>query len=121
MQKIILVVEDTKDTRHFMKFLLEMNGYFVIEAVDGMEAIEIVKNQTPDLILMDISMPEMDGLTATRVIRQSQDKNKMPIIAVTACDKSFYEQAIDAGCNDLICKPVDFDALESFLNQYFPN
>ncbi len=118
MKKKILVVEDTEDTRQFMKFLLEINGYFVLEAVNGKEAVEMVNKQSPDLILMDISMPEMDGLTATRIIRKIQDKNKLPIVAVTAHGQSLYKKAIEAGCNDLICKPIDFDSLQPSIEQY---
>jgi CheY-like chemotaxis protein len=73
--------------------------------------------QRPDLILMDISMPVMDGLTATKAIRKFESSN-VPIIAITAHGKSFYEQAIKAGCNDLIPKPVDFDMLKPVIEQY---
>lgn len=119
MPKKVLIVEDYDDTREFMKFLLETYGYQVIEATDGIEAIDRVKQQHPDLVLMDISLPTVDGLTATRTIRAlDADSRKMPIIAVTAFGKYHYQKAIDAGCNDLIDKPVDFDVLEPILHQY---
>ena len=118
MQKIILVVEDYEDARSCMKFLIESYGYQVIEAADGLEAIESFKHFFPDLVLMDISMPIMDGLTATKAIRKFEVTAKTPIIAVTAHGKQFYNRAIEAGCNDLIDKPVDFDCLEPFLNLY---
>lgn len=118
MQKTILVVEDYKDARCCMKYLIESYGYRVIEAADGVEAVESFKHYFPDLVLMDISMPNMDGLTATRTIRGFEGTVKIPIIAVTAHGKQFYEQAIKAGCNDLIDKPVNFETLEPFLNQY---
>ena len=119
MPKKVLVVEDYEDTREFMKFLLETYGYQVIEAADGIEAIDRVKRQHPDLVLMDISLPTVDGLTATRVIRGfDADSRKLPIIAVTAFGKYHYQKAIDAGCNDLIDKPIDFDVLEPILHQY---
>lgn len=116
--KKVLIVEDYEDTRDFMKFLLESYGYQVIEAADGIEAIDRVKQQHPDLVLMDISLPVVDGLTATRVIRESNATEEVPIIAVTAFGKSYYKKAMEAGCNDLIDKPVDFDVLEPILNQY---
>lgn len=118
MAKKVLIVEDYADTREFMKFLLESYGYQVIEAADGIEAVDCAERQSPDLILMDISLPLVDGLTATRAIRKGSDKTQMPIIAVTAFGKNYYNKAIEAGCNDLIDKPVDFDILEPILNYY---
>lgn len=118
MLKKVLIVEDYEDTREFMKFLLESYGYQVIEAADGIEAVDRAKQQCPDLILMDISLPVVDGLTATRTIRQSRNQEQMPIIAVTAFGKNYYDKAIEAGCNDLIDKPVDFDVLEPILSHY---
>jgi CheY-like chemotaxis protein len=118
MKRKILIVEDYEDSRLFMKFLVESYGYQVIEAADGLEAIESLKSRFPDLILMDMAMPVMDGITATRAIRKFKQGAEIPIIAVTAHGKQFYEKAIEAGCNDLITKPVDFDSLESILNQY---
>ena len=119
MTKKVLIVEDYEDTREFMKILLESYGYKVIEAADGIEAIDRVKQYHPDLILMDISLPVVDGLTATRAIREfDEEMKKVPIIAVTAFGKNYYKKAIEAGCNDLIDKPVDFDSLEPILRSY---
>jgi len=118
MTKKVLIVEDYEDTREFMKILLESYGYKVIEAADGIEAIDRVKQYHPDLILMDISLPVVDGLTATRAIREFDEASKVPIIAVTAFGKNYYKKAIEAGCNDLIDKPVDFDSLEPILRSY---
>ncbi len=118
MTKKVLIVEDYEDTRSFMKFLLEGYGYKVSEATDGREAVESVKQEFPDLILMDMSMPEMDGLTATKIIREFDGTAKLPIIAVTAHGESYYRKAIEAGCDDLINKPLDFGVLDSILHQY---
>lgn len=118
MSKTILIVEDYEDARQFMKFLVESYGYQVIEAGDGLEAIESFRNYFPDLVLMDISMPLMDGLTATKKIRELDGTAQIPIIAVTAHGKQFYQRAIESGCNAVIDKPVDFDSFEPFLNQY---
>ena len=116
--KTILVAEDTDDSRQILKFLLEMYGYVVLEAVNGSEAVKTAAELFPDLILMDISMPVMDGLEATKAIRKSNTLRKIPIIAVTAFGKQFYRQAMEAGCNDLISKPVDFDMLQPVIEQY---
>jgi two-component system, cell cycle response regulator DivK len=118
MKRKILIVEDYEDTREFMKFLLESFGYQVMEAEDGFQAIEAIRHHFPDLILMDIALPVMDGLTATKKIRKFKDGEGVPIIAVTAHGKQFYEKAIEAGCNDLIEKPIDFDEFESVIHQY---
>lgn len=118
MGKKVLVVEDYEDSREFLKFLLELYGCSVTEAANGFEAIEAVKHQLPDLILMDVSMPVMDGLTATRKIREFDDKSKLPIIAITAQGHSFYKKAMEAGCNDLIDKPLDFSVLQPLLKRY---
>lgn len=118
MHKTILVVEDYPDTRSFMKFILEDYGYEVIEAENGQAAVESVKSNAPDLILMDMSMPVMDGLTATKTIRKFDGMARLPIIAVTAYGKSYYRQAMEAGCDDLINKPLDPTVLKPILNQY---
>lgn len=117
MPKIILIVEDYEDSRHMMKFILESYGYLVLEAGDGAEACTAVKKLHPDLVLMDMSMPGMDGLTATKIIRK-EGMTDLPIIAVTAHGKIFYNKAIEAGCNDLINKPIDFSSFEGVLNKY---
>jgi CheY-like chemotaxis protein len=118
MAKTILIVEDLKETRDLMKFLLRDLGYEVIEAEDGWKAVESVKKQIPDLILMDMAMPSTDGLAATRIIRQFEETSKIPIIAFTASGEFIYEQAIKAGCNDLLHKPLDTEKLQSVLEHY---
>ena len=118
MKRKILIVEDYEDARLFMKYLLESYGYQVIEAADGLEAIESFKSQFPDLILMDIGMPGMDGLTATQTIRKIKQGADIPIIAVTIHGRHLYKQAIEAGFDDMLTKPVDFDSLESVLHEY---
>jgi CheY-like chemotaxis protein len=118
MHKTVLIVEDYDDTRSLMRFLLEDLHYEVEEASNGQEAVQKVKYNFPDLILMDMSMPVMDGLTATKIIRKFDGAARLPIIAVTAFGKSYYRQAIEAGCDDLINKPVDLTVLKSILDQY---
>ena len=118
MSKTVLIVEDYVDIRAMMKFLVEGFGYQVVEAADGQEAVEKVKKFRPDLILMDLSLPVMDGLTATQIIRKFDGLGKVPIIAVTAYGNSYYRRAMEAGCDDLINKPLDFNNLEPMLDQY---
>jgi two-component system cell cycle response regulator DivK len=118
MPKTILVVEDYDDTREMMRFMLEMKGYAVDEASNGWTAVEYVKEKCPDLILMDISMPDVDGITATSLIKQIEDRCEIPIIFVTAHANRYQEKALAAGGNEVITKPVDSVVLYSVISKY---
>jgi CheY-like chemotaxis protein len=118
MKSKVLVVEDYEDTREFMKFLLQDYGFDVFEATNGYEAVEAVEKLVPDLILMDISMPGMDGLTAAKKIREHKNTSKTPIIAITAYGEAARRKALEAGCNASLSKPIDFEDLEPVLSQY---
>jgi len=118
MVKKILIVEDNEDTLSFMKYLIESYGCQAIEASDGIEALDKFKKHQPDIILMDISLPTVSGLTAAKAIREVDATGKVPIIAVTAFGKTYREQAIEAGCDDLISKPFDFDVLHSLIEKH---
>jgi two-component system, cell cycle response regulator DivK len=114
----ILLVEDTEDNRFMMRRLLEMAGYQVIEATNGEEAVKFAEAESPELILMDLSLPVIDGLAATRLIRKLPCLEVTPIIAVSAHDTSdFQSEAIEAGCNSYITKPIDFNELEDLIAQ----
>jgi CheY-like chemotaxis protein len=117
----ILVVEDFEDNRFMMRRLLEMSGYRVVEAVNGEEAVTLACSELPELILMDLSLPQLDGLAATRRIRQHPELKEVPIVAVSAHDTAdFHADALAAGCNDYVTKPIDFDELEALLNRLLP-
>ena len=117
----VLVVEDFEDNRFMMRRLLEMSGYRVVEAINGEEAVEIAKRERPGLILMDLSLPLLDGLAATRRIRQHKELRDVPIVAVSAHDTADYHaDALAAGCNDYVTKPIDFDQLEALLGRLLP-
>lgn len=114
----ILLVEDTEDNRFMMRRLLEMAGYRVVEAMNGEEAVKRAKAEAPHLILMDLSLPVIDGLAATRLIRKLPEFEATPIIAVSAHDTSdFQSEAIKAGCNSYVTKPIDFNELEELIAQ----
>ena len=114
----VLLVEDTEDNRFMMRRLLEMTGYRVIEAMNGEEAVKLAQAESPNLILMDLSLPVIDGLAATRLIRKLPNFESTPIIAVSAHDTSdFQSEAILAGCNTYVTKPVDFNELEELIAQ----
>ena len=114
----VLLVEDTEDNRFMMRRLLEMTGFRVVEAMNGEEAVKLAQAESPQLILMDLSLPVIDGLAATRLIRKLPDCQLTPIIAVSAHDTSdFQSEAIQAGCNNYITKPIDFNELELLIAQ----
>ena len=112
----ILLVEDTEDNRFMMRRLLEMSGYGVVEATNGEEAVRLAQSERPALILMDLSLPVIDGLAATRAIRKLDGFRETPIVAVSAHDTSdFQSEALAAGCNSYITKPIDFSNLEMLI------
>lgn len=116
--KTVMVVEDFEDNRFMMRRLLEMSGYRVVEAINGQEAVEVALRERPDLILMDLSLPLLDGLAATRRIRQHAELKSVPIVAVSAHDTAdFHADALAAGCNEYVTKPIDFDHLETLLQR----
>jgi two-component system cell cycle response regulator DivK len=115
---LVLVVEDFEDNRFMMRRLLEMSGYRVVEAVNGNQAVEAASREQPDIILMDLSLPLLDGLAATRRIREQQGTRRVPIVAVSAHDSAdFHAEALAAGCNEYVTKPIDFDQLVNLLQR----
>ena len=117
-QPLVLVVEDFEDNRFMMRRLLEMSGYRVVEAVNGNQAVEAAASEQPDIILMDLSLPQLDGLAATRRIREQQGSRRVPIVAVSAHDSAdFHAEALAAGCNEYVTKPIDFDQLVNLLSR----
>jgi CheY-like chemotaxis protein len=106
----ILIAEDHPDSRDALRDLLEAFGYQVEVAVNGLEAVSAASECHPDLILMDIMMPELDGLGATRLLRAGRDTQGIPIIAVTAMEGA-QQQALDAGASDYVRKPIDIRLL----------
>ena len=115
----ILVVEDNKDNRELVVKVLKINGYHVIEAVDGEEAIEKTKTENPDLILMDLFIPKIDGYEVTRRLKRDIDLKSIPIIALTAhAMKGDMEVALAAGCDGYIPKPIDVRELPKQIEHF---
>jgi CheY-like chemotaxis protein len=115
-ERCLLLVEDTEDNRFMMRRLLEMEGYRVVEARNGEEAVKVAEAENPALILMDLSLPIIDGLAATRLIRKLPSFETTPIIAVSAHDTAdFQSEALEAGCDRYITKPIDFGELEKLI------
>ena len=115
----ILVAEDHLDSRDALRALLEAFGYRVLVAVDGRQAVQMALTEQPDLVLMDIMMPEMDGFEATRALRGDSRTARMPIIAVTAMEGA-QQLALQAGADDFVRKPVDIRGLVAKVHRFLP-
>jgi CheY-like chemotaxis protein len=114
--RTILLVEDFDDTRLMMKLWLVKNGYRVLEAETGEEAICVAQRERPDLIIMDVMMPGMNGLDATQRIRDYQALRRTPIVAVSAYGANEYRSiAIEAGCNEYVSTPFELSALAELI------
>ncbi|MCR8656152.1 response regulator [Paenibacillus endoradicis] len=112
MKSKILLVEDNEMNRDMLSRRLLRKGYQVIIAVDGQQGIEMANSESPDLILMDMSLPVMDGWDATSLLKQSNDTKHIPVIALTAhAMSSDREKAFQAGCDDFDTKPIEFNRL----------
>ena len=116
--KTVLLVEDYDDSRYMLGRLLEMSGYRVLEAADGREAVEIAERECPDVVLMDLQMPVLDGFTATSLIRRIESTCRVPVVAVSAqSTDDFISAARRVGCDRFVSKPVDFDLLLEIVRE----
>lgn len=113
----VLIAEDSRDTRIMLKRAFELKGYRVIEASDGNEALEAVRQNRPNLILVDLNMPVVDGLETVRKIRKLETAGEhVPIVAITAFDVyGMKEAALEIGCNTYLSKPLDMEELDRTL------
>ena len=120
--RTVLVVEDFDDTRYVWRLALEERGYRVTEAADGRTAVETARRERPDIVLMDISLPVLDGFRATQELRADASTRDALILAVTAHNESEYRaNALAAGFNAFVTKPVDFDWLDDLIKQLLPS
>lgn len=118
MGKRILIVEDNPQNRYLVSFLLEQQGYELSIAEDGAQALEMLEDDAPDLILMDMQLPKIDGYEATRRIKADERLRDIPLVALTAHSMRRDEQrAIDAGCDEFVTKPVDADGLLALVGR----
>jgi two-component system cell cycle response regulator DivK len=115
----ILYVEDNFDNRMLVRRVLEAEGYRVVEAEDGTQGIEWLRSETPDLVLMDINLPEIDGYEVTKRFKQLPSMTKVPVIAMTAnVMKGDREKTLAAGCDGYIPKPIDIDTLPDQIARF---
>lgn len=119
MSKTVLLIEDNEQNRYLTTFLLERHGYFVISAPDGMSGIELACIKTPDIILLDIQLPTMDGYDVAQALRARARLRKVPIVAVTSYAMvGDRERTLSAGCNGYIEKPINPDTFVSEIEQF---
>jgi two-component system cell cycle response regulator DivK len=121
MAKLILVVEDQEDNRRILRDLLTNKGFEVIEAVNGAEGVKLAESHRPDLILMDIQLPGIDGYETTRQIKSNPALQKIPIIVVTSYALSGDDKkAFEAGCDAYVAKPYSPRKLLGKIREYLP-
>jgi CheY-like chemotaxis protein len=114
--RTILVVDDFADTRLLLRTWLERRGFRVVEAENGIQAVNQAETESPDLIIMDMQMPQLDGLSATRRIRGLKALDSVPIVAVSAYGADqFREQALAAGCDEYVSTPFEPATLEGII------
>lgn len=119
MKARVLVIEDNEQNLYLITFILEHHGYEVIQARDGKAGIQIAKEARPDLILLDIQLPEMDGYAVATLLREDSDFDHVPVIAVTSYAMvGDREKAIEAGCTGYLEKPINPDTVASELEKY---
>ena len=118
-QRTVLVVDDFDDTRLLLRTWLQRKGFRVIEAENGKQAVAAAQSHRPDFIIMDVEMPELDGLEATRQIRQLNQIPRIPIVAVSAYGADQYRaQALEAGCDEYVSTPFDPEELEKLIHSF---
>ena len=121
MKKKILLIEDNEQNRYLATFLLERQGHRVVSACDGPEGIERAKSLLPDIILLDIQLPEMDGYAVAQALRRNPALQHVPIIAVTSyAMPGDREKALEAGCTGYLEKPIDPDTFVDSIERFLP-
>ena len=119
MKEVILIVEDDEINMRLSRDLLQAKGYETLEAWDGKQGVEIAKEKKPDLILMDIQLPVMSGLEATKILKDNKETKEIPIIALTASVmKNEIEKIYEVGCDGYISKPVNIKEFRSKVAEY---
>jgi len=119
MAKVILIVEDEPRNLKLLRDLLQVSGYTTIEATDGKQGVGLARAEKPDLILMDIMMPVMDGLEATRTLKANAATRNIPILALTSyAMKGDKESILGAGCDGYLTKPIDIQGLLKEVARY---
>ena len=121
MKNAILIVEDDPKNLKLIRDLLQIKGFHTMEAVNGQQGIELAKEKKPDLILMDVQMPVMDGLAATKILKSDGETKAIPIVSLTAYAMKGDEEKIrEAGCDGYITKPINTREFLTTIAEYLP-
>jgi CheY-like chemotaxis protein len=116
--RTILVVDDDQTVLFVTTEVLKLKGFKVVTAVNGLQAVEVAKRENPDLILMDLYMPVLNGFSAMRQLKQDKDLRSVPIIAITGYhDDNVQKSAFDAGCDEYLRKPMNLEELDAILQR----
>jgi CheY-like chemotaxis protein len=119
--RLVMIVDDSNDIRDMVSYMLGASGYRVIEAVNGEEALRLAQKECPDLILMDLSMPILDGFGATRALRETAEMCKVPIVAISAHDTTDHRaKAVAVGFDEYLAKPLDLNRLINLIRNLLP-
>jgi len=119
---LILLADDEDDIKVVVRMFLEANGYEVLTAYDGLDAVEKIKESKPDLVLMDIMMPVLDGIEVTRQVKAQEETKNIPIVMLTAAAQSgMVERAIQAGAADYIAKPFEPERVQEVIEKLLPS
>ena len=120
-EKIILYIEDNAHNRRIVRKLLAIDGYTIVEAEDGLQGYEMIREMKPPLVLLDISLPSMDGIQIVGKVKEDEELRHIPVIALTASAmRGDREKFLDAGCDDYLSKPVNAMELREMVNSYYP-
>ena len=114
----ILIVEDNSDSRNFLAALLKLKGYAVHTAADGVEGIDSVKTNCPDLIISDLTMPNLDGIGMLKILRTMPACSQIPILVMSAYGSGKLEEAVEVGANHILRKPLNVDLLLNTINKF---
>jgi CheY-like chemotaxis protein len=121
MKRCVLVVEDNERNRKLVRTILKFRGFDVIECDDGAPSLELARQHKPALVLMDIQLPTMDGITALQRLRADPETNEIPVIAVTASvTPGERERVVSAGFNAYVGKPIDIDEFAAIVDKFAP-
>ncbi|HLE08181.1 MAG TPA: response regulator [Thermodesulfobacteriota bacterium] len=119
-KKLILIVDDNEKNRKYLRVVLQKTGYGVLEAEDGEQGVRLARENLPAVILMDVRMPRMDGIEATRILKSDSATSKIPVVITTSSAMKGNREKIvsETGCDDYITKPVEINTLLSAVKRY---
>ncbi len=117
----ILIVDDDSDNREILRARLQKGGYEILEAINGTSGLDAARTQNPDLVILDVMMPKMDGWQVCRALRDDPKTKALPVIMLTAKNQQIEEmRGWESGANEYVTKPIDYDEFMRILSKFFP-